>query len=136
MTGVQGRGVVLKGRSRYFTTMLRQHPNLSFDTGRRGVQRMERMERMERTYRKWHDGSNLPMHKYSTSTLESLPDELVRCWKMLEQVLILDIIHLNDHVFETLEQLLFKRQPQHRQYVGYARLLQLIFAAQCENPIA
>lgn len=62
-------------------------------------------------------------------------DELVGCWEMLEQVLVLYIVHFDDHVFERAEQVLVERHAEHRQDVSNISLLESVTPAQGEHAI-
>jgi hypothetical protein len=46
------------------------------------------------------------MHEHSASAVEAFLDEAIGCPEVLEQVLVLDIIHLNDEMLEWPEKIL------------------------------
>lgn len=61
------------------------------------------------------------MDQYATACFDGTLDEAIALREMLEQILILDIIHFDSHVRETIEQALLNRKLQHREYMGDSR---------------
>lgn len=55
-----------------------------------------------------------PMDKDATARVESILNELVGLWKVLQQVLVVDIIHFYDLLRVTCEQLCIGLKPQNR----------------------
>lgn len=47
--------------------------------------------------------SNLPVNQYATACFDGALDKAIALREMLEQILILDIIHFDSHVCETIE---------------------------------
>jgi len=76
--------------------------------------------------------TSLPVHKHTSASLQPTLNELVTSREVFEQILIIDIVDLHDHVIKTLEQPLIQRQSQHRQNVRDTGFLQGFFTAQCE----
>ncbi len=76
--------------------------------------------------------ASLPVHKYTSTSLQPALNELITSRKMFEQILIIDIVDLHDHVIKPLEQPLVQWQSQHRQDMRDAGCLQGFFTAQCE----
>jgi hypothetical protein len=50
------------------------------------------------------------VNQHTSTRLDSALDEFVAFWKMLKQVLILDIVHLNSLVCEAVKKTLLHRQ--------------------------
>lgn len=73
------------------------------------------------------------MHKDAASLLECILDEFDCLWKVLEQILIVDVILFDDLVREAFEERLVQRQPQYREHMRYPRCLQRVLAAQGEQ---
>lgn len=46
---------------------------------------------------------NLPVNQYATACFDGALDKAIALREMLEQILILDIIHFDSHVCETIE---------------------------------
>lgn len=64
------------------------------------------------------------MYQYSATTIEPLLDEFVGGWKVLQQILVFDVVNLYYHVLlEGAEKLPIQRQAQHRQDMCDVRLL-------------
>jgi hypothetical protein len=57
------------------------------------------------------------VYQYTTTRLDGTLDELIAFREMLEQILILYVVHLNSHVFEAIEETLLDWQLQHRQHM-------------------
>ena len=79
--------------------------------------------------------SDLPMNQDPSSTVQPLPDEGIAGGKMLDGIVVLDVIELDDVVLEIEEEMVLKRQVQHGDYVGDIGLVQGLFAAQGEEPV-
>lgn len=73
------------------------------------------------------------MHKNAASVLEAILDEVDCLWKVLEQILIVDVILFDDLVREAFKERLIQRQPQDREHMRYPRSLQCVLAAQGEQ---
>jgi len=58
------------------------------------------------------------MHEHSASAVQAFLDEAIGCHEVLEQVFVLDIIHLYDKMLERPEKILVQWQPQDREDVG------------------
>ena len=50
------------------------------------------------------DEDDLPMHQYSSFRVETILNELIRSWKMFEQILVLYVVNFNDHMPVSIEQ--------------------------------
>lgn len=78
---------------------------------------------------------HVPMHKHGATSIEGLLDEAVGGRKVLEQVLVVDVVDLDDHVLEGAEEGVVERHAQDGQDVGDVGLLQGISAAQGEDAL-
>lgn len=76
------------------------------------------------------------MHKHTTTGVEPILDETIGRGEMLEQILVLDIVHLDDHVDEGPEEIVGERRAQDREYVGDARFLESLSSAHGEDAAA
>lgn len=54
--------------------------------------------------------SALPMNKNTASRVQSILNEAIAGWEVLQQILVVDIVDLYDFVCEAFEQLLVQRQ--------------------------
>jgi len=88
--------------------------------------RVEKMPQLEKL--------NLPVHKHTTASVECLLNEFIGLGKVLEQILVFDIVDLYYEVFERTEQGLVQGQAQGRKYMCDSSLFQCIFTAQGEQP--
>jgi hypothetical protein len=75
-----------------------------------------------------HDDDS-PMNQDSTAIIQSALDEFIACSKMLEKILILNIVYLDHFVGKGLEQGLVERESQDRQDVRDAGILQCCLPA-------
>ncbi len=75
---------------------------------------------------------DLPMHQYTSSLVKPLLDESNAGGEMLNDVLVFHVIELDDVVLEVGEEIIVKRQPQHRYYMCDIGLVQGFFAPQGE----
>lgn len=75
------------------------------------------------------------MNQDPSSTVQPLPDEGIAGRKMLDGVVVFHVIELDDVVLEIEEEMVLKRQVQHRDYVGDIGLVQGLLAAQGEEPV-
>ena len=73
------------------------------------------------------------MHEHSASAVKAFLDEAIGGNEVLEQVLILDIIHVDDKMLEGPEKILVERQPQDREDVGDVSVVQLLRSSQGEE---
>nr|POE52077.1 hypothetical protein CFP56_52458 [Quercus suber] len=55
---------------------------------------------------------NLPVNKDAAPCLQGILDEVDTSWKMLEQVLVVDVINLDDLMFKAFKQPVVQRQSQ------------------------
>ncbi|KAL9138424.1 MAG: hypothetical protein Q9175_000355 [Cornicularia normoerica] len=72
------------------------------------------------------------MNQYTSSPFKPLLDEGIAVGKMLNYVLVFDVIDLDDVMLELDKEIMIKRQPQHRYYMGDVGLVQGLFAPQGE----
>ena len=72
------------------------------------------------------------MHEHPASAIKAFLDEAIGGNEILEQVLVLDIIHVDDKVLEGPEKILVQRQPQDREDVGDISVVQLLPSSQGE----
>lgn len=73
--------------------------------------------------------ANSPMHKHPATAVKSFLDEAVGGRKVLEQVFVVDIVHLNDHVREGAEQGWVQRHAEDGQHVSDISLLKSVAPA-------
>lgn len=74
------------------------------------------------------------MNQDPSPPIESLPDKSISSSEMLEQILVLDVVHLDDQVLVLGEQRVVQRQPQHRDDVRDVCLRESLLAAEREDP--
>ena len=72
------------------------------------------------------------MDQYTSSSIKSLLDEGVAGGKILNDILVIDVIDLDDIVLEIEEEMIVERQPQGGKYMRDVRLDQGLFAPQGE----
>jgi hypothetical protein len=60
----------------------------------------------------------IPMDEYGPAVLQRPRDEFVRLRKVLNKILILDVICLYHQMFESFKELLIQRKPQHADHMG------------------
>lgn len=77
---------------------------------------------------------DLPVNQDTASSVEPILDELVAGFEVLEQVFIINIVHLYDFVRKVLEKLLVQWELQYRKDMGDAGRFQRFFTAQIEQP--
>ena len=70
------------------------------------------------------------MYQDAPARVQSILNELCTCGKMFEKVVVIDVVDLDDLVRVAGEQVLVQRQPQDRQHMGDAAVLQRLLAAQ------
>lgn len=73
------------------------------------------------------------MDEHPASLLQPLVDKLIGCGEVLNQVFIFYIINLDLHVLKRGEEILIKRQSDHREYVCDIGLLERISTLQREH---
>ena len=76
--------------------------------------------------------SGLPMNQYACSAMQPLLDEGVAGGKMLNDVLVFDVIDLDDVMLEMGKEMVIERQSQDGYYMSDVGLGQGIFAPQGE----
>lgn len=69
------------------------------------------------------------MHKHPAISVQTIPDELIAGRKMLQEVLIIDIVDFHDLVIEALKKCRVQWKSQDREHMGNATSLQRFSAA-------
>ena len=77
--------------------------------------------------------TDLPMHEDSTASIKPLLNEFVARCKMLNDVLVLDVIQLDHVMLVILEQILVQRQTQDGEYVRDVGSAERLFPAKGEQ---
>jgi len=78
---------------------------------------------------------HLPVNQHATTGLDGSVDETIAFREMLEQVLIIDIVDLDGHMREAIEQTLLDRQLQHGKHMCDTRLAQRLLATKGEQSV-
>lgn len=74
------------------------------------------------------------MDENSSSSIETLLDEPVGLWKVLEEIVVVHVVDLYDMMFISSKKVLVQRQPEHRQDMGDVGFFQSFLASQSEYP--
>jgi hypothetical protein len=77
-------------------------------------------------------GRNIPVHQDSATRIQTFSDKGIGGVEMLQQIFILDVVDLDDHVLEGSEQVLVKGQAKHGENMGDVCVLQSLLPTQCE----
>lgn len=82
-----------------------------------------------------HWDLNLPMHKHPATAIEAFLDETIGFGKVLEQVLVFDIVDVDYVVLERLEEVLVGGHAQDGQHVRDVSLLESVTPAQGKDAV-
>lgn len=77
-----------------------------------------------------------PVHKDTATAIEAVLDETIGCREVLQQILIVYIIDLDEHVVERAEQLLVQRHTQDREDMRDVGVPESFLAAEREYAAA
>ena len=74
------------------------------------------------------------MHKDTTSSFKPILNKLVCFWKILQEIFILDIIHLDLQMLVSLNEIFSERHSRDTQHMRDSCCAQLVFPLQREHP--
>lgn len=83
----------------------------------------------ERPFKMEQGTYHSPVYEYAAPSIDAFLNKPVACREVLQQILVVYIIHFDDLVRKTLEERLVQWQAQDGQYMRNARCLQRLSAA-------
>ena len=76
------------------------------------------------------------MNQHTSSSIKSILDKRIGGGKVLQQILVVDVIYLDDKVLMLGEECFIQREPQHGDDMGDVGLFESLLAAEREDTTA